>query len=242
MKKILCLILASDTSPEHLKFQKIWKRFMKLHKGVDCYFYKGHPNLTQSAFLEDDTLWIRIEETFDTVYEKTLRAFEYFLPELSKYDFVYRSNLSTVVSFQHMIDFCASLPRTQCCAAVAGGIPESAADRNSLKYPRSFPGGNGFILSSDLVRRLVEDREPLDIQDDVTIGNALRRWGISIHEFVRPDFAGKCNWHINNMHLLSPSEHNFNPKKIMFTYRLRSPNRDDDVAEMSSLIKRFYGV
>lgn len=243
--KILCLILASDTAPEHVKFQALWRRFMLLHPDVDCYFYKGHPDLNQESFIEDRTLWIRIHDTIDTVYEKTLRAFEHFIPNLSRYDFVYRSNLSTLVSFSHMIEFCKDLPRTECCSAFTGGINPNVpiSERNSLKYPGSFPGGNGFILSPDLVRRLVEEREPLVQQDDVTIGNALRRWGISIREFVRPDFLGVDKpWYVNNYDLLQPHERNNTPKKIMFTYRFKSDNRNEDIEMMSILIRRLYNV
>lgn len=237
--RILCLILASDTSPEYIRFQSLWKKFMHLHPDVDCYFYKGHPDLTQPSFLEDQTFWIKVPETFETIYEKTLKAFEACLPILGKYDFVYRSNLSTFVSFKHMLKYCEDLPRTNCCAAVTGGIPPSDTDRNSLKYPRSFPGGNGFILSPDLVHRIVDEKEPLDTQDDITIGNALRRWGIEIREFVRPDYDGN-SWFINNLHLLESREQSFEPKKKMFTYRLKSTSREKDIEMMEHLIKKYY--
>jgi hypothetical protein len=243
--RILCLILASDTAPEHVKFQALWRRFMTLNPQVDCYFYKAHPDLSQPTFLADRTLWIRMNDTFDTVYDKTLRAFEHFLPELSNYDFVYRSNLSTLVSFRHMLEFCADLPKTGCCAGVMGGIEANVpqSERNSLHHPYSFPGGNGFLLSPDLVRRMVDDKEPLVHQDDVTIGNALRRWGIPIREFVRPDFSGMNKaWFVNNYDLLQPHERNDSPKKTMFTYRFKSDNRNDDVEMMSSFIRRFYNV
>jgi hypothetical protein len=241
--KILCLILASDTSPEYIGFQNLWRRFMHLRREVDCYFYKGHPDLMRPAFLEDKTLWIKINEKLDTVYDKTLLAFEHFLPELHKYDFVYRSNLSTFVSFEHLIQYCNDLPKTNCCAAVTGGIPHETVDRNSLIHKHSFPGGNGFILTPDLVRRLVSDREPLDTQDDITMGNALRRWGIRITEFARLDFVEDGAWYVNNISMLNPkTERNLNPKKMMFSYRLKSDKRQRDIEKMAELIRRTYGV
>ncbi len=240
--KILCLILASDTSPEYIRFQGLWRKFMHLRREVDCYFYKGHPDLTQPTFLEDKTLWIKVNENLGTVYEKTLRAFEHFLPELHKYDYVYRSNLSTFVSFQHMLEFCADLPRTNCCAAVAGGIPRETEDRFSLKHGLSFPGGNGFILSPDLVRRIVDEKPPLIEQDDVTIGAALRNWSIPIVEFARPDYRDEGSWYINNPQFLKPNEWNLRPKKMMFTYRLKSFDRMRDAMTMEDFIRNVYGV
>jgi hypothetical protein len=242
--KILCLILASDTAPEHVQFQALWRRFMNKHRTVDCYFYKAHPDLQQPTFLADQTLWIQMNDNLNTVYDKTLRAFEFFLPKLHEYDFVYRSNLSTLVSFQHMLDFCNDLPKTNCCAAVVGGILPSTpqSERDSRNFPYSFPGGNGFLLSCDLVKRLVEDKEPLNTQDDVTIGNALRRWGIRIHEFVRPDLLEDHTWIVNNHELLQPQERNMTPKKIMFTYRFKTQDRQADVQKMDQLIRVLYNA
>jgi len=240
--KVLLLILASDTAPEYLQFQRLWRLYMKSNPNVHCYFYKGHPDLTRPAFLEDDTLWIRINESLETVYEKTLRAFEYFLPVLKDYNYVFRSNLSTVVAFPQMLDYCASLPRTKCCAAVIGGIPRDEEDRNSLSHGFSFPGGNGFLLSPDLVRRLVEEKEPLVVQDDVTIGVALRKWDIPIQEFARPDYMNDATWYLNGTHLLEPKDWNLNPKKLLFSYRLKTDDRSKDVEMMRNLIRRFYTV
>jgi hypothetical protein len=240
--RILCLILASDTAPEYLKFQKLWRRMMKVNPQVDCYFYKGHPDLTVPVFLEDDTLWIRVHENLESVYEKTLRAFEYFVPRLHEYDFVYRSNLSTFVSFAHMLQFCRTLPRTMGCGAVIGGIPPEDEVRNSLEAGFSFPGGNGFILTPDIVKRLVEEKIPLVDQDDITIGVALRKWGIRIQEFTRPDYRDQGSWYMNNPRFLKDNEWNLDPKTIMFTYRLKSFDRMRDVDMMDFLIKKIYSV
>jgi hypothetical protein len=230
--------------PEHIQFQTLWRRFMTNHPDVDCYFYKAHPDLQQPAFLEDRTLWIRMNDTFDTVYEKTLCAFDYFRPRLHMYDFVFRSNLSTFVAFQQMVDFCKDLPKTNCCAAVIGGIETNVpqSERISLNHPYSFPGGNGFLLSPDLVRRLIDDKEPFVHQDDVTIGNALRRWGVPIREFVRPDFQENQSWYVNNYDLLKPGERNMNPKKIMFSYRFKSTDRRKDIEEMDKFIRNVYNA
>ena len=241
--RVLCLILASDTAPEYLKFQKLWRRFMKTNKNVDCFFYKGHPDLTKPEFLEDDTLWIRTPETLENVYEKTLRAFEYFIPKLDQYDFVYRSNLSTFVAFEHMLKFCERLTRTLSCGAVIGGITREDEQRNSLETGTSFPGGNGFLLSTDLVKRLVVERIPLTMQDDVTIGVALRKWGVRIIEFSRPDLNDNGTWLVNNPKMIdNPNDWNLDPKPSMFTYRLKTFDRARDLAMMDSLIKRHYGV
>lgn len=206
---------------------------MKLNPNVDCYFYKGHPDLVHPAILEDDTLWLRVSERLDKVYEKTLLAFEHFIPEIDKYDFVFRSNLSTLVSFQHLVEFCNDLPRTNICAALIGQYGDIP-----------FPAGNGFLLSTDLVRRLLQERPPLIEQDDVSIGAALQQWNIPIVEFIRSDFCSGNLWISPNHEKFAPGQtpRVFPPTKRMFTWRLKTANRDEDIAVMSMLIGRLYGV
>lgn len=235
--KILCLILASDTLPEHVEFQILWKDIVNKHPDVDCYFYKGNPDLHQSTSLDGNTLWIKMQESLETVYEKTLRAFEYFVPILDNYDFVYRTNLSTFTSFPHMIEYCKDLPKQNCCAAVVGGVPYNG---NSLHYQTSFPGGNGFLLSPDLVKRLVEERIPLVDQDDITIGVALRKWGIPIHQFARPEFLEPDRYMIINIELLPKADRYLHPKKLMFSYRFKTKNRTDDVKGMKRIMELFH--
>jgi hypothetical protein len=141
-----------------------------------------------------------------------------------------------------MLEFCAGLPRTNCCAGIIGGLPPEHAGRHSLDHDFSFPAGNGFLLTPDIVRRLVDEKIPLLEQDDVTIGVALRKWNVPITEFVRPDFRDDGIWYVNNYNLLEPNEQNLEPKRLMFTYRIKSFNRERDAFIFDALIRKTYGA
>jgi hypothetical protein len=240
--KVLCLVIASDVLPEQIRFQSLWKKMMHKNLNVDCYLYKGHPDLQVPMFLQERTLWIKINESIDTLYPKTLRAFEYFEPQLDKYDYVFRSNLTTFVSFEHMLEFCKDLPRTNCCAGFQGGISREEEAAHGLEPGFSFPAGNGFLLSTDLVRRIVAEQPPLILQDDVSIGAALQKWKIPILPFARIDFRDHGHWELQNHQLLKPEEMSLEPKKMMFTYRLKSFDRMKDADMMETLIRKVYRV
>jgi hypothetical protein len=234
--RILCLILASDADPLYVRYQARWRKLLHRHPDVDCYFYKSHPTLPKEFLFEGDTLWVRAGDTLDTVYEKTIAAFSACLPILDSYAYVFRSNLSTLISFPHLLEFCEPLPRTRCCAAVAGGIPPDEEKQYKLAPGFQFPAGNGFLLSPDLVRRLVDERPPLVIQDDVTIGTALQKWGVPIQQFARFGVGAPRRWYCTNMHLLPPGPMSLDPSPIAFTYRLKSDDREDDLRLMDLLI------
>lgn len=220
--RVLVLVLASDTEPVYREHQRLWRTYMQSNPSVDCYFYKGNPALESEAELRGDTLFLRIEDTLDTVYEKTLRAFAFFRPRLSEYAYVFRTNLSSVVIFDRYLEYCKTLPRTQFCSARVG-------DESTCL----FPSGSGFTLTPDLVCRLVDEQPPLHIQDDVSIGRALKDWGIPITPAPRVDlFTPDC---VDVLNGRIPS--------FVFHFRVRQVRGETlpELDVMQSLISYYYG-
>jgi hypothetical protein len=176
------LVLASDTDPIYLEHQRLWRTYMHTNPNVDCYFYKGDPTREEEATLEGDTLVLKIEDRLDTVYEKTLRAFDFFAPRLKDYKCVFRTNLSSVVVFDRYLTYCRGIPDTTFCSAFVGDMGE---EDGNLR----FPAGAGITLTPDLVLRLIAERPPLLHQDDVTIGKALTDWGVPMTHVDRADLV-----------------------------------------------------
>lgn len=168
--KVLILVISSNTQPVYREHKQVWRSYMKSHPDIDCYFIEsrqimiGHPH-----FLTEDTLYVRGDETYETIVRKTIRAMEYFLVRKS-YDFVVRTNLSSVWIFPRLLAFLATIPRTE----YYGGV----ICRNQ-QHP--FVSGAGIILSADTCARLLENRGialSSKIADDVDIGVALLKAGI----------------------------------------------------------------
>lgn len=225
--RVLVLILASDTQPIYLEHQRLWRTYMHSNPNVDCYFYKGDPTLKSEAELKGDTLFLRIEDTLDTVYEKTLRAFAFFSPRLTKYKCVFRTNLSSVVVFDRYIEYCKLIPSEGFCSAYVGH-----------EFEVEFPSGAGYTLTPDLVRRLAVERPPLHIQDDVSLGFAFKEWGVKVRpapridllsEFYVEAWAGK----------IPPYAYHFRAKQLIRAEEgIETPY---ELELMQSLISEYYG-
>lgn len=214
--RVLVLILASDTEPVYFEFQRIWRQYMKSTPNIDCYFYKANPTLDTEYKLEGDTLWIRMEESLDSVYEKTLKAFDYFANRSEKYDFLFRPNLSSFVVFDKYIQHCHTLPRERCVSAFIG-----------VEGADIFPSGSGFTMSWDIVLELIRDRPVLQCQDDVTIGKWLHEKGIPIYPASRCDYTNNAG---------TPMFRGPNP----FHYRVKNADRRLDVRIHTKLLRQFY--
>lgn len=223
--RILVLILASDTNPLYCQFQELWKQYMNSAQNIDCYFYKAHPNLSEEAFVSDkNTIFVKCEDTLDTCYEKLLRVLNFLKPNLSKYDYIFRTNLSSFVYFPHYIEFCKSLPKANCCSALIG----------TTDYGLEFPAGAGFTLTPDLALRLLEQPPPLEVQDDVSVGRALNTWGIKIIPAPRMDIL---------LEVQLPEVYCANTTDIsVFHYRLKNleGKRELDSFCFNILISRYY--
>lgn len=219
--RILMLILASDTAPEYREFQEIWRVYMTRTPGVDCYFYKGDPALSQDSLLEGDTLHIKIDESLSHVYEKMMRAFQYFEPVLSNYDFVFRTNLSSYLDIPAYREFCSTLPRSGVYSGVVGshgGI--------------SFASGAGFTMTPDLIRRLVAEHPPEVYLDDVSIGAAVQRWGIPVLPAPRLDLSSSGKWILHRSPYAGP----------VFHRRIKTDHRETDVQTLQTLVRQHYGT
>lgn len=208
------LILASDGNIEYLQFQSLWRQYTKSNPHIDCFFYKGNPNLDEPANLVDDTIYVKIEDTLDTVYEKLMMTLRFLSPDFHKYNFLYRTNLSSFVDFEKYIEFCKTLPETNCCAAVIGnhgGI--------------LFPSGSGFTLSIDLAKRFVDETPPAVYLDDVSVGSALTKWGVQYIRTNRADYNEDGMWYrlVDN--------------ETIFHYRAKTNNRQNDYNAISHQIR-----
>lgn len=217
--KILILVLASDTEQIYKEFQTIWRLYMKSNPNIDCYFYKGDPNLETEFKIDTDTLWIKIDESLETVYDKTMKTFEYFSENLNQYDFVFRTNLSSFIVMNKYVEYCHTLPKERFVSAFVG---------NAGYF--EFPSGCGFTMSTDVVLKLVKDKPLKIVQDDVTIGNWLHTNGIPIQPVPRCDYttdSGIARFQNGNI-------------ENTFHYRVKNANRQLDIDIHHSLFRAFY--
>lgn len=213
------LILASNG---YDNFIDLWRTYMKTNPSIDCYFYRGDPNMEETAKLVDDTIYVKVEDTLDCVYEKLMMTLKFLKPRFHRYDFLYRTNLSSCIDFNKFGHFCMLLPTTNVCAAVIG-------EHEGIL----FPSGAGFTLSMDLVKRLVDENPPPFYLDDVTIGKAMSTWNVDWVRVNRIDYMGDGVWGYERQ----PS-----PNELIFHYRAKTEDRHDDYVALRKIVNPLLFV
>jgi hypothetical protein len=173
MLKVLILIISSDTEPVYAEHRKIWLAYMNSNPQIKCYFIQYRDGVQA---LEGNTFWLSGKESFDKIINKTIDSFDFFIKSDS-YDFIIRTNMSTLWNFKALIAHLETLPRQR----VYNGQMLRYQYNDDMKYI----AGSGIILSQDIAKLIVENRELVEsikIIDDVDIGFALKKLGIQHSE------------------------------------------------------------
>jgi len=164
--RILNLVLYStDNGGPYDKMQKITNKYYNTFSNVDTFYYCYSPDLETNYKVKDNILYIKGKETYiPGILKKTISAFEYFKDQLSVYDYVIRSNISTIVRFDLLSDYLKNNPVQYACALCF---------RGDVKYS----SGTTITLSSSVVSKLVENKEKIDysIIDDMSIGKFIMK-------------------------------------------------------------------
>lgn len=178
------------------KRKELWKRYMNSNPYFDCFFIEYHPE--KNFIIEDNTLLIKGVETFHPgCRDKTIDSFNYFLSINVKYDFVVRTNLSSLWNFEALNLYLETLPKTGLYSGVIG-------NHNGLL----FASGSGFIMTLDVVKKIVENRSLCDnfnMIDDLDIAYLLKEIGIYPTSNTRTDILNKEIF--NNFHYRSNIYH-----------------------------------
>jgi hypothetical protein len=181
--KILMLVISSDTSPVYARHREVWKTYMKSHPDIDCYFITYRP-LVFIPTRTDDTLILRGFDHYETIYRKTIEALEYFLPRKA-YDYVVRTNLSSVWDLKGLRSYLETAPRMQ----VYAGQSIVHADTGI-----TFASGAGIVMSLDVARTLLANQRSVgwvSMYDDVAIGKAN---GLPPTPLPRVDFVSLAHY------------------------------------------------
>lgn len=174
--RILHLVLYSDNKEDYVDMYKLMSPFYKQYEniGVKTYFYKFTDNLNVDFKLDGDLLHIKGSESYiPGILEKTIKAFEFFVN--TEYDYVLRSNISTVINFDLLVHQLTLTP----LKGFGGGrlhllhyIDEASGVFDDTWFGTYFMSGTSMIFDKECFRHLVENKDKIryNFIDDLAIG------------------------------------------------------------------------
>ena len=177
--KILNLILYSEESI-YCEMYSILSSFLKSQK-VDHYFYCFRNDESffegENSKIIGDIIFFRgIDSYIYGILDKTFKVFDMF--KNSNYDFIVRTNISSIINFDLLIeylksnymDYGGSLSHSGSFVDIPAGL---TIEKNKLYGNIPYIGGSCIILSIKFISKLLTDKDIIMgycVVDDVAIG------------------------------------------------------------------------
>lgn len=141
--KILILVLSCENEPYGKMIATAKNTWDSVHvDGVETIYYCGNKEKQNT----EDTIYIPVTEELLNLGYKTLGAFEWAINN-KEFDFIARVHSSIYVDKKNLYEYCKKLRKDN----LFGGA--EAMSMHGFKYQW---GGVGFILSRDVVQRIVQ--------------------------------------------------------------------------------------
>ena len=239
--KILVLIISSDNLPIYKFNKEVWRSYMNMFSNIDCYFieYTNESDTTNknTPYIENNTIYFKGEESFPNIIHKTLNSLEYFINDTYsiKYDFVVRTNLSSVWDFKTLQIYLDELPTKN---NIYSGPRGPYYNLETYQFWFYFVGGMGIVMSRDVCELLLkpENRtmaENFKNMDDIDIGYVMYKCGIPILPLNYCDVNSMEHFHEKEM-LMKEREY------LFYRVKTNNENRDNEFERMLNVVSTLY--
>lgn len=225
------LVLYSNDK-EYDKMYDLTKKYYSRFSNVKTIYYKFNEDQPDEYELNGDILLIKGKETYiPGILEKTVKAFQY-IENHYKFDYVIRSNISTIVDFDLLTEYLQGTP-----IQYGGGLKNIInGDKNHPDLENLvYASGTSIIFSRTVLKEFLNKKQHIrnDLIDDVSIGLLMRDHLPNITQHYIPE----------NRFIFIPDEYGDRSKvmdiirdKSYIFYRNRQPDRKIDVKQMEIII------
>jgi len=216
----------------------IYSKSLHSHNMIDTYFIRSNMDQEDDIVINNDIINIKCEENYMNILYKSLKAMDYMMKK-NNYDFVIRSNISTIIKINEVYERIKSLQpnnfyggskfiRNPYLAPIYGLNLENKKKYNLDKM--MYVGGTFIIFSKNIVEHMVTNITLFDhrIIDDVAFGVYIDKY---FGEIVNNGHKHKIDMNMNT----------YEPEKNLII-RNKTNNRSDDAKRMNEYVKKYIAT
>jgi hypothetical protein len=183
--KILILSIYNETEI-YKQMKEIQLSYINTNENIEYYFIVFDENISEKVILRDNFIYVKGFENCMNILEKTIIALDYLINNMNKkYDFIIRTNVSTLFNYKLLIEYLNSIPKNNIYLGgilfqlawldYKYGISDFTKNLYSLNDMWFFQG-TCIIMSNDVVNFILQNIIQLkfNIIDDVAIGLFIR--------------------------------------------------------------------
>jgi hypothetical protein len=175
--KILILSIYSESDKEkYVEMLEIQRTYIHKFNNVNAYFVTYRETNVNEVEIEDDFVYVKGAESYLGILKKTIDALEYIFKLNDTFDYVIRTNVSTILNIPKIYEYCELLPKenvyTSCTMRKLNWLDPRGGITEEKLFGTMYATGSRIIMSNDVVKNILKNKEILryDIVDDVSIG------------------------------------------------------------------------
>lgn len=185
MKKIIILVLASDTYPSRrnqMVQKKTWVKDQT--ENIKVYFYKAGKN----TLIQNNDLIVKSGDRADEIGYKNFKAFEWIYKN-EDFDFLFRTNTSSFINIKNLESYINNLKRSK--DPIYDGIVLNLKNKKN-KSCIKFVSGAGILFNKKAIEVLINNQNEYDhsLWEDVAIGELLNKKSVFPSSGRRYDIRG----------------------------------------------------
>ena len=173
-KKILILRIYSDNNTAYKLMKQTHEYYINNDNIFDTYFVSYKENITDDVIIENNDIYIKGSETYLGITKKTILALKH-LCSLNNYDYIVRSNISTFIDYNNLLNYINTLPKTN---VYTGGMILNLEWMYKKYIHTKFVSGTSIIMSNDICNRMIKNFNKglisEKIVDDLSLGIYIR--------------------------------------------------------------------
>jgi hypothetical protein len=224
MKKILILVMSHETEDEVFKtYKKTWENIISINENIypiNVLFLYSKNNIDCEYMIEQNNLYSKCEENYwSSLLIKTMSGFKFFYN--NDYDFVFKTNLSTIVNFKKLYDYISIINNEQ---TVYEGV---VGTYDNYK----FCSGAGMLLNKKSVKIILENENLINSSwtDDIFIGYVLNKLNN-----IQPSYVGLNRYDVTENTIVTEDLKNYTHIRI----KIRKKNKD--IYFTNEVFKKIY--
>ena len=232
--KVLLLLIHSPNQIYN-KMYSVHQQYIHTFDEVDSFFVVLRENQVNLVEQENDIIYVKGKEHLLNILYKTIIALEYLLQQ-NNYDFVIRSNISTIIHIPNLLQHLYKIPNKNVYTTSnffnLSHIDHKSGIHNSSIFGTIYARGISIILSIDTVKYLLYHKNKLryDIVDDVSIGLFFRKF---------PNII-KYGKKYMTTELTTTNVNKYTNINNYTFFRNKSSNRMVDIKIMHLIVKKIY--
>lgn len=234
--KILNLVLYSQND-EYEKMKVITENYYKNFDYVTTVYYLFSENQVEPYRLDGNILYIKGTETYvPGITDKTKKAIQYFKDDYNKYNYLIRTNVSTIINFDLLVNELDKTP-IDYGSGLTWHLEKVVLenDKREVIYDVNYASGTSIIMSRKVVDKLIQNIEniKLDTIDDVALGIFVKEHlpDVRVTNFLPEKFLFVSDTKGNRDELKKLVK-----KDDYIYYRNRTEDRKTDVSQMRDIV------